>query len=333
MRGLLVSVCALLLLAACGGTAAAPSAAALERDTLRVGVAGSGNSAVPLRIALDQGYFKKHGLNVTVSTVGGAVGNQAIVSGSLDIDHGSASMITAHLAGADSIYMAAPTNKSPNMLFGKKGLTSVADLKGKTVSLAGPGTTRDIFLHAAARKVGLEVGKDVKALYSAGDPSALAAFLSGQSDAALVAPPASTQLQSEGYPVLLDFPKEGLHVIEPGMIVARQFFQRNPNTLKAYLMGYLDAVKRAFDDPALAKKTESMSAQIDDPNVLESDYQMGLQTWNKNMAVDPADIQLVLDAVGDAKAKAAQPADFYDNSYIDAVNRGYASKLFPGEVR
>src|SRR5581483_2632313 len=176
---------------------------------------------------------------------------------------------------------------------------------------------RDIFLHATARKAGLEVGKDINALYATGDPPALAAFLTGQSDAVLVAPPASTQLQSEGYPVLLDFPKEGLHVIEPGMIVARQFYQKNPNALKAYLMAYLDAVKRAFDDPALAKQTEATTAKIDDPRVLDSDYQMGLQTWNKNMAVDPADVQLVLDAVGDAKARAAQPSQFYDNTYIN----------------
>jgi NitT/TauT family transport system substrate-binding protein len=321
------------VLSACGGTAAPASSAVLERDTLRVGVAGTGVSAVPLHIAAEQGYFKNHGLNVTVSTVGGAVGNQAIVSGSLDLDHGSASMITADLAGADSIYMAAPTNKSPNVLFGKKGLTSVADLRGKTVSLAGPGTTRDIFLHAFARKQGLEVGKDIKALYGSGDPVAITAFLSGQADATLVAPPASTRLQSDGYPVLVDFPKEGLHVIEPGIIVNRTFYKNNPNTLKAYLMGLLDAVKRAYNDPTLAKQTEAETAQISDPNVLDSDYQLGLQTWNKNMAVDPADIQLVLDAIPDAKARTAQPSEFYDNTYILAVNHDYAAKLFPGEVR
>jgi ABC-type nitrate/sulfonate/bicarbonate transport system substrate-binding protein len=322
-----------LTLAACGGGTTAPaSAAALEKTTLRVGVAGTGISAVPLHIAFDQGYFKNHGLNVTISNVGGAVGNQAIVSGSLDVDHGSASMITAHLAGADSIYMAAPTNNSPNVLFGKKGLNSVADLRGKTVSLAGPGTTRDIFLHAAARKAGMEVGKDVQALYSSGDPVALAAFLSGQSDAALVAPPASTQLRSEGYPVLLDFPKEGLHVIEPGMIVNRAVYQKNPNTFKAYLEAYLDGVKRALDDPTLAKQTEAHTANVDDQAVLDSDYQLGVQAWNKNMAIDPADIQLVLDALPDEQKKNAQPAEFYDNTYITAVNREYAAKLFPGQV-
>ncbi|HEX6513462.1 MAG TPA: ABC transporter substrate-binding protein, partial [Chloroflexota bacterium] len=149
----------------------------------------------------------------------------------------------------------------------------------------------------------------------------------------LVAPPASTRLQTEGYPVLVDFPKEGLHVIEPGVIVNRQFFQNNPNTLKAFLMAYLDGVKRAYDDPTLAKQTEGKLSKIDDPATLDSDYQIGLQTWNKNMLIDPADIQLVLDAIPDAKAKAAKPAEFYDNAYIQAVNRDYAGKLFRGEIK
>src|SRR5438270_4180190 len=101
-RESVAAVAVLCLLSGCGGTAVPDSGVALERDVLRVGVAGTGVSAVPLHIAFDQGYFKSHGLTVTINNVSGAVGNQAIVSGSLDIDHGSASMITAHLAGADS---------------------------------------------------------------------------------------------------------------------------------------------------------------------------------------------------------------------------------------
>jgi len=31
--------------------------------------------------------------------------------------------------------------------------------------------------------------------------------------------------------------------------------------------------------------------------------------------------------------KSADPKDFYDNSIVQAVNREYASKLFPGEVK
>jgi hypothetical protein len=51
------------------------------------------------------------------------------------------------------------------------------------------------------------------------------------------------------------------------------------------------------------------------------------------MTVDPAAIRVVLDDSSDAKAKSADPKRFYDNSIIQTVNRDYASKLFPGEVK
>jgi hypothetical protein len=41
----------------------------------------------------------------------------------------------------------------------------------------------------------------------------------------------------------------------------------------------------------------------------------------------------VLDASADPKARTAKPADFYDNTVIQQVNRDYASKLFPNEVK
>ncbi|NJS14276.1 MAG: hypothetical protein HC788_06195 [Sphingopyxis sp.] len=51
------------------------------------------------------------------------------------------------------------------------------------------------------------------------------------------------------------------------------------------------------------------------------------------MTVDPVAIGVVLDASVDPKAKSADPKRFYDNSIIQQVNRDYAAKLFPGEVK
>jgi hypothetical protein len=51
------------------------------------------------------------------------------------------------------------------------------------------------------------------------------------------------------------------------------------------------------------------------------------------MSVDPSAIRVVLDESPDPKAKTADPKRFYDNALIEAVNRDYASRLFPGDVR
>src|SRR5207302_806669 len=108
--------------AASGAAAAASAKPAVsgpvpEKPQLAAAVASGGLSAVPEYIAHDAGYFKDHGLTVDISQVASNVGNAAISSGSLDFYHGSSSVINAHLAGTDAIYVGAPTNRSPNMLF------------------------------------------------------------------------------------------------------------------------------------------------------------------------------------------------------------------------
>jgi hypothetical protein len=115
--------------------------------------------------------------------------------------------------------------------------------------------------------------------------------------------------------------------------VTREYSQKFPKTIKAYLMSYLDGLKRAIDDEEFARKIESKYTKINDVRVLSQNYQQGLRVWNRDMTVDPAAIRVVLEQSPDPKAKTADPNRFFDNSLIEAVNREYASKLFPGEVR
>jgi ABC-type nitrate/sulfonate/bicarbonate transport system substrate-binding protein len=184
-----------------------------------------------------------------------------------------------------------------------------------------------------ARKRGMEVGKDLKFLYHRSPPEALSTFFAGNADALIITPPQTELAKQQGYPVIIDYYKEGLKIIGPGTAVTREFSQKYPNTIKAYLVAYLDGLKRAIDDEDFAKKIESKYTKISDPKILAENYAQGLRVWNKDMIVDPAAIRLVLEDSSDPKAKSADPKRFYDNFLIESVNREYASKLFPREVR
>jgi hypothetical protein len=67
--------------------------------------------------------------------------------------------------------------------------------------------------------------------------------------------------------------------------------------------------------------------------MLEDSYQDGKKVWNKDMTVDGDAIKLVLEHSTVAKAADLDPRRFFDNSLIKEVNRDYASKLFPGQVK
>ena len=304
-----------------------------EKVRLIVATAGSGTTTLPLLVALEAGYFAKRGLDVSVNVVGATVAVQGVISGTIDVYQGGTAAIAANLAGADIIYVAAPVDRNSLILFGQKDVTSFESLRGKTIATTFPGAFGEIAVRMTARKQRMEVGKDVKLLFHRSPPEALQTFLAGNADALVISPPQTELAKQKGYPVVIDYFKEGLKIIGPGTAVTREFSQKYPNTIKAYLMSYLDGLKKTLEDEDFARKTETKYTKISDPKILAQNYQQGLRVWNKDMSVDPTAIRVVLDESADPKAKTADPNRFYDNSLIEAVNRDYASKLFPGAVR
>ena len=317
-----------LLVANAGAQAVKP-----EKKSLEIAVAAFAHTTMPLLIAHEAGYFAKYGLSVNISAVSASVAVQGLISGQIDIYQGGSAAMMATLAGADIIYVAAGVDKSSLTLFGQRGVTSFDALRGKTVATTSPGAFGEIAMRLTARKNGMEIPKDIKLMFHGTPAQAYSSFTLGNADGMINTPPQSDMARQKGFPVIIDYYKEGLKIIGPGTAVTRDFTQKNPNAIKAFLMGLLDGVKRAVDDEEYASKLESKYSKVTDAKILAENYQQGLRVWNKDMTVDPVAIRAVLEDSPDGKGKGADPKRFYDNSFIQAVNRDHGSKLFPGEVK
>jgi ABC-type nitrate/sulfonate/bicarbonate transport system substrate-binding protein len=304
-----------------------------ERNRLEVAIAAYGPLYLPLLVAHEAGYFSKRGVNLNISMLSATASAQALLSGQVDIYQGGTATIHANVGGSDVIYIAAAIDRSTLILFGQKGLTTFEGLRGKAVATTSVGAFGEIAIRKSAKERGMEVGKDIKLLYHKGPPEAISTFLLGNADGLIVTPPQSEIARSKGFPVIIDYYEQGFRVIGPGTGVARSFVQKNPNTLKIFLMGYLDGVKRSIDDPAFAMKINSQYTKITDTKLLEENNQEGVKVWNKDMTVNPEPIKIVLEQSTIAKAAELDPKRFYDNTLIREVNRDYGSKLFPGEVK
>jgi ABC-type nitrate/sulfonate/bicarbonate transport system substrate-binding protein len=304
-----------------------------EKNQLEVAIAAYGPLYLPLLVAHEAGYFSKRGVNLNIIQLSATASAQALIAGKIDIYQGGASTIHANVGGSDLIYIAASVDRSTLILFGQKGLTTFESLKGKSVATTSVGAFGEIAMRKTAKERGAEIGKDIKLLYHKGPPEALTTFLLGNADGLIITPPQSEMARSKGFPVIVDYYDRGFRIVGPGTGLARSFMQKNPNTLKIFLMGYLDGVKRAIDDPAFAKQIEEKYTKISDPKLLEESYQEGLKVWNKDMTVDGEAVRVVLEHSNNPKAAELDPKRFYDNTLIREVNREYASKLFPGQVK
>jgi ABC-type nitrate/sulfonate/bicarbonate transport system substrate-binding protein len=304
-----------------------------EKKALQVAIAAHGPLYLPLLVAREAGYFARRGVTLSITQLSATASAQALISGQIDVYQGGAATIHANVGGTDLIYIAAAVDRSTLVLFGHKGLNSFEALKRKAVATTSVGAFGEIAIRKTAKERGLEIGKDLKLLYHKGPPDALATFLTGNAEGLIVTPPQSEVARAKGYPVIIDYFEQALKIVGPGTGVAREFMQRYPNTLKIFLMGYLDGLKRAIDDPAYAKKVESQYTKITDGKLLDDSYQEGLKVWNKDMTVDAAAVRTVLEHAGNPKARDLDPERFFDNSLIREVNRDYGSKLFPGQVK
>ncbi|HEY7715051.1 MAG TPA: ABC transporter substrate-binding protein [Candidatus Binatia bacterium] len=304
-----------------------------EKNRLEVAIAATGPLYLPVLLANEAGYFSQRGVTVNLSTLSATASAQALLSGQIDIYQGGAATIHANVGGSDVIYIAASVDRSTLMLFGQKGLTTFQNLRGKSVATTSVGAFGEIAMRKAAKEHGMEIGKDIKLLYHKGPPDALSTFLLGNADGVIITPPQTEMARSKGYPVIVDFYETGLKIIGPGTGVARAFVQKYPNTLKIFLMGYLDGIKRSLDDPSYAKKILAQTSKITDSKLLEQSYKDGVKVWNKDMTVDPEAIRLVLEFSKNPKAAELDTKRFYDNTLIREINRDYASKLFAGQVK
>ena len=304
-----------------------------EKSHLEVAVAAWGPLYMPLLVAHESGYFTRRGVTLNITQLSATASAQALISGQIDIYQGGASTIHANVGGSDLIYIGASVDRSTLALFGQKGLATFEALKGKAVATTSVGAFGEIAMRKTAKERGLEIGKDIKLLYHKGPPDALTTFMSGNADGLIVTPPQSEMARTKGYPVIIDYFEQGFRIVGPGTGVARAFMQKYPNTLKIFLMGYLDGIKRSIDDPGYAKKIEAHYSKISDAKLLDESYQEGLKVWNKDMTVDASAVRVVLEHSSNPKARDLDPKRFFDNTLIREVNRDYASKLFPGEVK
>src|SRR5436189_3595645 len=143
--------------------------------------------------AFEKGIFKDNGLDVDLQSInGGAQTSAALLANQIQIGQfGGAEALSANAGGADLVLVANLAPVYPYKLYGAKGITSIAGLKGKKVGVSNAGGSSDIATRAALKSAGLDPDKDVTIVAAGSHANRTAAVLAGSNDAGVEAPPAA----------------------------------------------------------------------------------------------------------------------------------------------
>ncbi len=233
---------------------AAPAAAQQKVEQVTVAQAFQSVQYLPLYVAMDKGYFKKHGLDVTKITAnGGANGVASVIAGSAMFSlQDPMTAVLANLKGAKLKNVAEVVNGVPVWVLVKKDspIKSIADLSGKTISTAiAPSTStyllRDILAkqHVKATEQDVLIGTEI------------APLLAGKVDAAAVYEPYVEQALAQGCRVLYEFAKAVPGGYAFSTIDALEStVQTKPEVVQAFVAALDDAIHAMNSDQAGAEE-------------------------------------------------------------------------------
>ncbi len=304
---------------------AVPAFAQPAARSIAVGLTAKTASDWGVYIADKAGFFAANGLKPEINVIGSSAANaQQLTAGSIDIGEVSTTqLIEAVLGGAPIVAIINRTNNAPYAIVGKKGIASIAQLKGKTIIVGGPNDITLVFMNTvlAAYKLTQD---DVTYTFAGGTGERFAALMSGTVDAAILLPPFSFRATDAGYPVLDNV--ENYYKAFPfdTFSVRTDWVKKNPDIAVSYVRSILQSLNWLYDP---ANKAKAIAILADATNVSSDDaaktydfFVTKVKFYNRTGVMTPGELQVVIDALiktGQLKPPPPDPARFYDNAYVE----------------
>lgn len=139
------SIWALLALAlvsmACGTSpppAPTPIPTARPLTSVSISVASPAVSGLPLYVAVQEGFFKAHGVDMTPMAMAANVGQTALMKGEIQFLSSPTDAITGAANGLPFKIIYSAWERAPWTLVGKAELATMADVRGKTIGTTAP---------------------------------------------------------------------------------------------------------------------------------------------------------------------------------------------------
>ncbi len=302
-----------------------------EKSDVVVTYAQPSGAFTPIWLAHEAGLFKKYGLNATLQLLTPQVSAQAVISEEADFYTDGPDLINARLHGGQVKYFGGTIQQLVFQIWAAKEIKTIRDLKGKAVAASTPRAALDTATREALKKNGLMPDKDVQILYVQSVPAILSSILGGKTAAGTLSAPNTIKAKDAGLNLLVDVGKLNIPALQVAYGATEKYLKNNPNTVYAFLKAIAEGVALAKQDPAAAKKAIAKYAKLDDGPTIDGTYEAFAPYWAMSLAVRPEAIRGQFEYIDEKefpKVKNADPKDFYDNSFVDALTKsGFLKNL------
>ncbi|MGB6535718.1 MAG: ABC transporter substrate-binding protein [Xanthobacteraceae bacterium] len=220
-----------------------PSVGADAQTKVTIGkVVGGDGFHVPTYVALDEGFFKQEGLDVTLMELQANAQVTAVLSGNLDCAPIPSGGAQAALSGAKIMYIVGESLKSQWTLTTRQEINKPEDLKGKIIGLGRPGgADYDEVQAVLQRFFHMDAGRDYKVISFQGEPERIAALANNDIQGAGLSIPHAVVAQQTGLKILL---RTGDYIPRAGGTIwcMKSYVEQHPDTVKKIIRAIARAV-------------------------------------------------------------------------------------------
>ena len=231
----------------------------------------SGNTA-PLWVATDLGFFEKYGNTVRLIFIPGAsVSIAALVNSDVQMAQLSPMLAIANnVKGVDLTITMSLNQFIDNNVFGKKGLTSIKQIK--SLAIGRFGSSSDFMARYLLQREGLKPESEVALLQLGVQSSRILALEAGRADSAIVTPPITLMARKKGFPLLIDASRLRVPYTSAVIVTRKSFIQAQRPVAVNFMKGLIEAIAYYKTHKEESFKVMSKYLRIQDREVLEENF-------------------------------------------------------------
>ena len=247
---------------------------AVGQERIRIAWAGASPANSPIWVVQEKGFLKKQGLDAEViSITASPIALQALLAGELDVIVTSVTtLVSSRLAGADIVMILGMVPTFVDHIISLKTITGVEQLKGKIGGVNRLGSTSDLGLRLALRKLGVDPDKETKIISSGGNPERFAALSKGVVQFTIMPEPFVREAEKLGFKDLLDIGSLKIPFWWNAVLTREAIIRAKRPIVAKFSRAMIEALHYLRTEKEGSKTIFSKNLRITDPESLERAY-------------------------------------------------------------
>jgi NitT/TauT family transport system substrate-binding protein len=210
-------------------------------------VAGKSFGYLPVYVAARRGFFQGEGFDADVTFVGGDLQPAALAAGEIDYAGAGGTLARAAVQGLPAKVITFLYDRPTWSLVARPDITSIAQLKGKTVGVSRVGVSDDIALRLTVSRFGLNGETDVTTISHGAQ--AVQTLMSGAVEAGMLNVDATAIAKAQGYNELASLADLFVWSFS-GFAVSDRKLAQQRDQVKRYLRAQVKALQYMLDHEA-----------------------------------------------------------------------------------